>query len=453
MKVSPSLFSGYDIRGVYGHDFDESVVARIVRAYVRLYKPYAIVLARDVRVSSPALHEVVKRQLERSGVEVFDIGIATTDMMYFAVGGRDVDGGIMITASHNPREYNGIKIVGRGVMPLGSKDLDQIYHEACREEGIDTSVREIVPGNVVEGEAERLLRFALTTFAPGLDVGGRVIVFNTNHGAAGAYASLVAQAIHATPVYVFEGFDGSFPQGKPDPLSLENREAMKNAITRSGAWCGIAWDADADRCFFFDEHGNIVLGAYTGALLAEYICAQYSGAALVTDPRATLLIEHIAQKNNAHLVVSQTGHPILKAAMREQKAILGIECSGHYYYQDFWNADSGLITALVGLRSVLGGGSTTFSDALADLRVQVSVGEEINILCDDRTLMLKKFQDYFPQAVEQCGGFTVRDKESRIHVRLSRTEPFLRYTVEAYSVGVREQKEALLLDILAPGRV
>lgn len=439
------IFRAYDIRGVFGVDFEPEDFYQIACAYTDCFQPKTIAVGHDVRESSPELWRQVVLGFQDSGVDVLDLGQISTDMLYFAVVHYGTDGGIVITASHNPAVSNGMKLVGQHAAPISADTGLLAVRDAI---GRGTAIKKQnrhCRGNL---RSMRFLDAYLLHLRAFVDVRRFVekwIVLNANSGLAGQIAE---QLLVDTPIQVcqrlFTEPDGSFaaiPGGRPDPLRPENRGLTTSAVQQTGADLAVAWDADADRCFFFDETGAFVEGCYITALLAEKLLRQRGRGRVIFDPRAVWAVENAVVSGGGVPILSRCGHSFIKAGMRESKALFAGEASGHYYFRDNFYADNGMIPFLLMLEylSVQG---MSLAEAVNPLRVAYPVSGEINFSFETRCGMrdavgvLKAAMHCWGESCIEApiDGLSVRFPSAsgswRFNLRESNTEPLLRLNLE-----------------------
>ena len=461
------IFRAYDIRGVFGVDFESNDFYRIACAYTACFQPKTVAVGHDVRESSPELWRQVASGFQDSGVDVLDLGQISTDMLYFAVVYYQMGSGVVITASHNPAASNGMKLVGQHATPISA------------DTGL-FAVRDAVRGGISFARQNGHHRGNLWTI-PFLDaylshirsfvdlqgLSEKRIVLNANGGLAGQIAD---RLLVDTPIQVcqrlFTEPDGSFaeiPGGRPDPLRPENRGLTTSAVQQTGADLAVAWDADGDRCFFFDEAGAFVEGCYITALLAEKLLQQRRRGRIIFDPRAIWAVENAVISGGGIPILSRCGHSFIKAGMRESKALFAGEASGHYYFRDNFYADNGMIPFLLMLEylSVQG---MSLAEAVNPLRMAYPVSGEINFsfetCCEMRAAlgvvnnMLQCWGD--PCIEAPIDGLSVRflsgSGDWRFNLRESNTEPLLRLNVETVAnedlliektMGITEKLESI----------
>jgi phosphomannomutase len=430
-----SAFKSYDIRGRLGTDLTETVAHRIARAFATVTGAEAVVLARDCRESSPALADAVAEGLMAQGVRVLDLGLAGTEEMYFATAHLGAGGGICVTASHNPREYNGMKLVGRGAVPLPDADFARI--RALTEAGVDPDT---LPGGGREDRsavrADYVAHVAGLVDAAG--IGPLRLVMNAGNGAAGPTLDALAEGLASQGarldlVRMHHAPDGTFPNGIPNPLLQENRPVTAEVVRAAGADIGVAFDGDFDRCFLFDGAGTFVDGEHVVALLAAAHLATEPGATIIHDPRVIWAVEDAVRKGGGRSVLAPTGHIFLKAAMRREGAVYGGEMSAHHYFRGFMACDSGMIPWLMVARLVSQSGRN-LTDLVGAMRRDFPSSGEINFRVVDLPAIVQRVAAEFTplaRSSNRTDGLSLDFGEWRLNLRASNTEPLLRLNVEA----------------------
>jgi phosphomannomutase len=430
-----SAFKTYDIRGRLGTDLDEAIARRIAQAFAKVTGAGAVVLARDCRESSPGLADAVASGLVASGVRVLDLGLAGTEEMYFATAHLGAEGGICVTASHNPREYNGMKLVGRGAVPLPDADFARI--RALTEAG---HAPDRMPGGGREDRSS--LRSPYVAHVAGLvgagDIGPLRLVMNAGNGAAGPTLDALAEGLAARGarldlVRMHHDPDGSFPHGIPNPLLPENRPVTAAAVRAAGADFGVAFDGDFDRCFLFDGAGGFVDGEHVVALLASAHLAAEPGAAIIHDPRVIWAVEDAVRRGGGRSVLAPTGHIFLKAAMRREGAVYGGEMSAHHYFRGFMACDSGMIPWLLVARLVSQTGRS-LTELVGAMRRDFPSSGEINFRVENLPAVVARVEAALAplaRAVDRTDGLSLDFGDWRLNLRASNTEPLLRLNVEA----------------------
>ena len=445
--LDPKVFKAYDVRGIYPDELDEAGAYAIGRAYVEEFEPRRIAVGRDMRLSSPAMQDAVMRGAADAGADVLDIGMVGTEMVYFAVGELGLEGGIAVTASHNPKEYTGMKIVRRGALPVGGDSglfdirTRALANGARHEDGHKGTIRQ---EDVWPGFVERVLSFIDVTAVKPLRV-----VIDAANGMAGAMLPPILDKLPVDAVrYYFEP-DGSFPNHEPNPLLPENREFIVGKVTEEGAELGIAFDGDADRCFFVDDTGEFVPGDFVTALLAESILEKEPGAKIIYDVRASWAVPETIERAGGVPLINRVGHAFIKHRMREEGALFGGEVSGHYYFRDFSQADSGVIPFLLMLE-LLSKRGQKLSEILGGYRERFFITGELNTPVSDVALKLQELKERFggEGKVSHLDGLSIDADEWHMNVRPSNTEPLLRLNLEAMSPDLMERKRDEVLEVI-----
>lgn len=431
-----TCFKAYDVRGQIGTELDEDVVYRIARSFARVLGCSKVVLGHDVRPTSGAFAKATARGLMDEGCEVLSIGLSGTEEMYFAVTHFGADGGICVTASHNPIDYNGMKMVQAGSAPLSSMSGLAAIKEQAERNAFPPSSPD---GTIVDVAAEARAAYVdrVVSFVDISALRPLKIVVNAGHGSAGPTFDAIAkrlQQLGAPLVFdrVFHEPDGTFPQGIPNPLLPDNHPATANALRQSGADFGVAWDGDFDRCFLFDHTGAFVDGEYIVGLLAEAFLAKERGATIIHDPRIIWNTQDIVAKNGGRLVQSRTGHAFIKQAMRDESAVYGGEMSAHHYFRDFVYCDSGMIPWLLVAELVSRNGR--LADLVAKRKAAFPSSGEINFTLDDPQASIARVTDVFREeaiSIDQMDGVGFDMGTWRFNLRSSNTEPVVRLNVEA----------------------
>ena len=443
MALDPKVFKAYDVRGIYPSELDEAGAYSVGRAYVEQFEPKAIAIGRDMRVSSLAIARAVMQGASDGGAKVVDVGMIGTEMLYFGVGQLDLDGGVMVTASHNPKEYTGMKIVRRGALPVGGDsgllDVRDRAQTIESPELIDDPPAEGV--DIYPAFVERVLSFIDASAVKPLRV-----VIDAGNGMAGTMLPPILERLPVDAVRCFFEPDGTFPNHEPNPLLPENREFVIGKVRDEQADLGIAFDGDADRCFFVDDTGEFVPGDFVTALLAESILEKEPGAKIIYDVRASWAVPNIAEQHGGTPLVNRVGHAFIKERMRKEGALFGGEVSGHYYFRDFNQADSGTIPALLMLELVSKRGKP-LSELLRPFRERYFLTGEINTPVPDVALKLQELKEHFAGEgeISHLDGISVTAKDWHLNVRPSNTEPLLRLNLEALApdLMVEKRDEAL----------
>jgi phosphomannomutase len=437
--LDPKVFKAYDVRGVYPEELDEAGAYAIGRAYVDEFEPRRIAVGRDMRQSSPAMAEAVMRGAADSGADVLDIGMVGTEMLYFAVGELGLEGGIAVTASHNPKEYTGMKIVRRGALPVGGDS--GLLDIRTRAMSIGESAPAVAPGTIEPTDVwgrfvERVLSFIDVQAVRRLRV-----VIDAANGMAGAMLPPVLDRLPVDAVRCYFAPDGTFPNHEPNPLLPENREFIVSKVLDEAADLGVAFDGDADRCFFVDDTGEFVPGDFVTALLAESILEKEPAAKILYDVRASWAVPKTIERAGGVPLVNRVGHAFFKHRMREERAAFGGEVSGHYYFRDFSQADSGVIPFLLMLELVSKRGAK-LSEILHPYREHYFITGELNTPVADIALKLQELKERFGREgrVSHLDGLSVDAEDWHMNVRPSNTEPLLRLNLEAMSPELMERK-------------
>jgi phosphomannomutase len=430
-----AIFKAYDVRGKYPSEIDEDTAARLGSATVRFLKARRIAVGRDARLSAPSIAAAVSRG---AGCEVVDAGFCTTPMLYFAVGHLELDGGIMVTASHNPPGDIGFKVCRERAFPIGEKTGLREIEKLCLEKAQGGS--RVTPRSLVTEYRAHLRRHVE-------NVPRIRIAVDTAHGAVGppfdaAFGDLPVEFVRLC----FEP-DGNFPSHEPNPLKDENVQDLQKAMRETGADLGVAFDGDGDRCMFFGPGGARIQSDLVTVLLARAELRKHPGAAVVYDLRSSRVVAEEIRKAGGVPVRERVGHAFIKATMKERDAVLGGELSGHYYFRDHFFADSGLM-AFAKVLDLLGREGKPIEDLLAPLRRLHATGE-VNFRVPDKEGLLKRLAEVFRDGRQDAlDGITVEYDDWWFNVRPSNTEPLLRLNLEASSPGMLESARARLLEIL-----
>jgi phosphomannomutase len=447
MALDPKVFKAYDVRGLYPSELDEVGAYAVGRAYVEEFEPRKIVVGRDMRITSPSMAEAVIRGASDAGSEVVDVGMIGTEMLYFGVGELDADGGVMVTASHNPKDYTGMKIVRRGALPVGGDSgLLEIRDRALTLSGHDRgqtpTLSETV--DIYPAFVERVLSFVTVEEIKPLRV-----VIDAGNGMAGAMLPPILERLPVQAVRCFFEPDGSFPNHEPNPLLPENREFVMSKVREEKADLGIAFDGDADRCFFVDDTGEFVPGDFVTALLAESMLEKEPGAKIIYDVRASWAVPDVVEKHGGSALVNRVGHAFIKERMRKEGALFGGEVSGHYYFRDFNQADSGTIPALLMLELVSKRGEP-LSEILRPFTERYFITGELNTPVPDVALKLQELKEHFADEGElsHLDGISVTAEDWHMNVRPSNTEPLLRLNLEALTPDLMERKRDEALAVI-----
>ena len=446
-------FKAYDVRGRLGETLDEDIARRIGAAFGHVLKASHVVVGHDARSSSPALKAAAIRGLREVGADVSDIGLCGTEEVYFATGHLGADGGLMVTASHNPIEWNGMKLVGPGSRPIDpDEELLRIRETAERQDWTEAET----PGALREVGTRDAYADRVAGFARGLAGERFRIVADAGNGTAGMAFDAVLERLRSTGAAIEvrrlrHEPDSAFPHGIPNPLLPENRAATADAVRSEGANLGLAWDGDFDRCFFFDETGDFIDGQYVVALLARAALRLEPGATIVLDPRVTWATTEAVTAAGGHPVLSKTGHAVVKGKMRETGAVYGGEMSAHHYFRDYFHCDSGMAPWVLML-SVLAEEGRPLSELVADMRRRFPASGEINFRVPDTSKAIASVEEALaPEALrlDRLDGLTLEFETWRLNVRASNTEPLLRLNLETRGErGLLDEKVALVSELV-----
>ena len=444
--LNPAIFKAYDVRGIYGTDLDEEGGYAIGRAYVEQFEPRKIAVGRDMRLASPSVAAAVIEGAADAGADVIDLGLVGTEMVYFAVGNLGLEGGIMVTASHNPKEYIGMKIVRRGALPVGGESgLLDVRDRAVKGEWRDATRGTITEANVWDAYVACVLGFIDPAAIKPLK-----IVVDAANGMAGVMLPRVLDRLPQVEVVrcYFEP-DGSFPNHEPNPLLPENRDFIIEKTRSEKADFGVAYDGDADRCFFVDETGEFIPGDFTTALFAETMLAREPGGTVIYDVRASWAVPKAIEAAGGVALANRVGHAFIKQRMRDVDAVFAGEVSAHYYFRDFTKADTGVVPFLVMLEIVSKRGQKV-SEILAPLRSTYFLTGEINTPVADVPLKLQEIKDRYASQgkVSHLDGLSIDADDWHMNIRPSNTEPLLRLNLEALSQELMESKRDEVLELI-----
>jgi phosphomannomutase len=441
------VFKAYDVRGLYPSELDEDGAYRIGRAYVEHFEPRTVAVGRDMRLSSPTMAAAAIDGAADAGADVVDIGLVGTEMLYHAVTELSLEGGICVTASHNPREYTGMKIVRRGALPVGGDSgLAEIRDRALRDPAPPGERGTVREEDVWPSFVEKVLSFVDPSA-----IGPLRIVIDAANGMAGVMLRPILDRLPQLDVVrcYFEP-DGSFPNHEPNPLLPENREFVVAKMLEERADLGVAYDGDADRCFFVDDTGEFVPGDFVTALLAESVLGREPGAKMIYDVRASRAVPETIERAGGIPLVNRVGHAFIKHRMRQEGAAFAGEVSAHYYFRDFSQADSGLVPFLLMLE-LLSRRQAPLSEILAPFRERFFLTGEINTPVDDVPLTLQELKERYAAAggrISHLDGLSVDFDDWHFNVRPSNTEPLLRLNLEALSRELMEEKRDEVLDVI-----
>jgi phosphomannomutase len=448
--LDPKAFKAYDVRGLYGSELDEEGAEAVGRAFVEVFEPERIAVGHDMRLSSPAMTDAVVRGASQAGAGVLELGLVGTEMVYFAVGELGLDGGIAVTASHNPKEYTGMKIVRKGALPVGGDSgLAEIRERATSGDSPRTGPDGTVePYDVWPAYVDRVLSFVDPSAIAPLKV-----VIDAANGMAGAMLPPVLERLpQLETVRCFFEPDGTFPNHEPNPLLPENREFIVGKTLEEGADFGVAFDGDADRCFFVDDSGEFVPGDFATALFAESVLDKEPGAKIIYDVRASWAVPDTIERAGGVPLVNRVGHAFIKQRMREEDAAFAGEVSGHYYFRDFTQADSGVIPFLLMLE-LISRKERKLAEALRPFRERYFITGELNTPVADVDAKLRELEERFgaEREVGHLDGLSVVAADWHMNVRPSNTEPLLRLNLEARTPELMERKRDEVLGVIRAG--
>ena len=430
-----TCFKAYDIRGKLGTELNEDIAYKVGRAYGQIYQPKSIVIGCDIRLSSEGLKQATIKGLNDAGVNVLDLGMTGTEEVYFGAFHLDVQGGIEITASHNPMDYNGMKLVRENARPIGADSgLNEIQALAESENFTQVAVKGTTQSyNIVPEFIEHLMGYIQPQ-----NIRPLKLVMNAGNGAAGHIIDAIEDKFKELQlpvefIKINNEADGNFPNGIPNPILVENRSSTSEAVIQHQADMGIAWDGDFDRCFLFDEKGQFIEGYYIVGLLAQAFLLKQSGEKIVHDPRLVWNTLDIVEQYKGITVQSKSGHSFIKDKMREHNAVYGGEMSAHHYFRDFAYCDSGMIPWLLAI-SVLSDTKQSLSSLVEDMITKFPCSGEINFKVADTKVTIQKIFDHFTDQkpeIDYTDGVSLDFGAWRLNVRASNTEPLLRLNIES----------------------
>jgi phosphomannomutase len=446
----PGIFKAYDIRGLHGEEMDETTALAIGRAFARVLarlrgkqpSELRVGLGRDMRLTAPAMAAKLREGLILEGADVLDAGMVATEMLYHLVGSRELDGGAMVTASHNPKAYTGVKLIREGALALsGDAGIGDVQREI--EAGLGPA-----PGGGSFEEVDVWAAYrehVLSLIDPGAVRPLKVVVDGGN-GMAGPMVGPILRRLGLELDEMYFEPDGEFPDHEPNPLLPENRKLIEDRVRSAGADLGIAWDGDADRCFFIDGEGAFCDGDFVCALLARAALVKNHGATILYDPRSSRAVPDLVAAEGGRSELSRVGHAFFKIRMREADAVFGGEVSGHYYFRDFWCADSGTIPALL-ILELLSKEGRSLGDLMAEFRSRYFISGEINSEVDDQEAKMEEIAARWSDGdLTRLDGISIDYPDWHFNVRPSNTEPLLRLNLE--SLVSREDMEAKRDEVL-----
>jgi phosphomannomutase len=445
--LDPAVFKAYDVRGLYPSQLDEDGAYHIGRAYVEHFEPRAIAIGRDMRLASPTMSRAAIDGCTDGGADVVDLGLVGTEMLYHAVTELSLDGGICVTASHNPKEYTGMKIVRRGALPVGG-DSGLAEIRALAETGFGEVERrgEVRSEDVWDGFVSKVI-----SFIDPAEIGPLRVVVDAANGMAGVMLPPVLERLPQLDVVrcYFEP-DGSFPNHEPNPLLPENREFIVAQVREEQAELGVAYDGDADRCFFVDDTGEFVPGDFVTALLATSMLETSPGEKVIYDVRASRAVPETIERAGGVPLVNRVGHAFIKQRMRKEDAVFAGEVSAHYYFRDFSQADTGVVPFLLMLE-LLSRRAQKLSQILAPYRERFFLTGEINTPVADVPLKLQELKEHYSTEggrISHLDGISIDFEDWHFNVRPSNTEPLLRLNLEAFSEELMLEKRDEVLELI-----
>lgn len=441
-----TCFKAYDIRGRLGSELNEEIAYKIGRAYGQIYQPKTIVVGCDIRLSSEDLKQATIRGLNDAGVNVLDLGMTGTEEVYFAAFHLDVQGGIEVTASHNPMDYNGMKLVRENARPIsadtGLKEIQALAETGTFNEVVEKGTTKKY--NILPEFVDHLM-----TYIDPAKICPMKLVVNAGNGAAGHVIDAIEDKFKAVNIPVefikiHHEADGNFPNGIPNPILVENRNSTRDAVIEHAADMGIAWDGDFDRCFLFDEKGQFIEGYYIVGLLAQAFLLKQAGEKIVHDPRLVWNTFDIVEQFKGEAIQSKSGHSFIKEKMREHNAVYGGEMSAHHYFRDFAYCDSGMIPWLLAI-AVLSETQQSLSSLVEEMIAKFPCSGEINFKVANTQATIQKLFDHYADQkpeIDQTDGVSLNFGSWRFNVRASNTEPLLRLNIESR----RDQNPRLMQD-------
>ena len=430
MELKSTAFKAYDIRGKFPDEVNEELAYRIGRVFPTLFNAKRVVVGHDIRLSGPDIQKALELGLTEMGCDVIDIGQCGTEMIYFTTAHMNLDGGIMITASHNPKEYNGLKLVRKEARPIsadtGLKDIEAKVMAGDLGTKAET-IGKIIEVDIMKDYIDHLMTYINPSVLKPLK-----IVLNSGNGAAGPIVDELEKRLPFKFIKVHNNPDGNFPNGVPNPLLMENREATASVVRAEKADLGVAFDGDFDRCFIFDETGEMIEGYYIVGFLAQAFLKKYPGAKIIYDPRLTWNTIELVEEAGGVPVMCKSGHAFIKDKMRKEDAVYGGEMSAHNYFKDFSFCDSGMITWLLVAELLSEADGKTMSELLKARMERYPISGEINSTVKDAKAVMAKIEaKYGPTGtVSKVDGLSVDYDKWRFNLRISNTEPVIRLNVE-----------------------
>ncbi|MBW3012112.1 phosphomannomutase/phosphoglucomutase [Candidatus Woesearchaeota archaeon] len=431
------IFKSYDIRGVYGEQLDEDMAYKIGRAFVTFLKVKKVVVGRDTRLSSDSLFESLAKGITDQGADVIDVGLCSSPMLNFAIAFYDNPSGIMITASHNPKEYNGFKLAKEKAQAIAYEDGIDVIEKLVEDNKFEDAAEKgsIKKKDIIDDYVKFVLKFAK-------DIKPLKVVIDATNGMASLTAPVVFKTLPCDVVELFFGLDGNFPNHEPNPLNYANLESLRKKVIDEKADVGIAFDGDADRLGFVDEKGEIVGNDIITIILAKYLLNENPGSKIIYDLRSTHALREIVKENKGIPLPNRVGHAHIKKRMKNEQALFGGELSGHYFFRDFFNADCAMIAAMEMLNILSQG--RKLSEIVADVKRYAS-SPEINFEVEDKEAAIKRIEEKFKDGKKDyMDGATIEFDDWWFNLRESNTEPLLRLRVEAKTADMLKEKTEML---------
>ncbi len=447
--INPSVFKAYDVRGLYPSEITEDLFYQLGRAFIAYLGPGTYAVSRDMRVSSPSLSKAFIDGAVKQGGTIIDYGLIGTDQMYFAVAADKLDGGAQITASHNPGEYNGCKMVRKEAFPLSGEAGIKEMKEMILAGSIPAPPT--TPGSVQTRDVMARYVEHVMSFVDEASIKPFNVVLDAGSGVGGIVAPRLFDRLPCKTTRLCFGVDGTFPNHEANPLIEENRADITAEVIRQKADIGIAWDGDADRCFFIDGSGEFIAGDFITALLAESFLMKTPGQTVIYDVRASYAVKDIVAKYGGTALMNRVGHAFIKARMREENAVFGGEVTGHYYFRDNFYADNGFIPALL-ILELMSKKGMSLRDLLRPLREKYFISGEINTKVASMDIAAKKIEElktrYADGRPYDLDGVSAEYPDWHFNVRMSNTEPLLRLNLEGLTPAIMEQRRDEVLGVI-----
>ncbi len=442
MQVIANIFKAYDVRGIFPNQLDEETTRAIGFCFAKIIKAKRIIVGRDMRLSSNILFNALAKGINQAGAEVIDIGMVSTDATYFASGKLSL-AAVMITASHNPKEWNGFKLTKADAIPFGEDDIKKLKQAVIKYKiNTKNTKRKIKKINISPGYIKNVLSFIDKN-----NISKLKIAADAGNGMGGKVLSEIYAKLPCKIVPLYFKPDGSFPNHQPSPIESKNLIDLQKKVRQTKADFGMAFDGDADRVFFVDEKSNLVNGGSIVAVLAEYFLKQHKGEKIIYDLRCSHFIPELIKTNGGQALISRVGHSFIKKLMKETQAVFGGEISGHYYFRDNYRADSAMIAAVI-ITQILSAGKKSFSEMIKDYVKYFQI-EETNSEVKNKDAKLKEIKrKYKDGKIYNIDGVTVEYKDWWFNVRKSNTEPVLRLNLEAKTKKLLKEKKDELLKLI-----